>query len=396
MSSKAIVVWDANGPVLDAEVSIARNIFATLTNKDGYSLDAVNQYPAAATYVKVFANGYKPYLYPVSLSDQNQNICCGSPAGPGDIALPPLSFKKPSRLSIINVKANFCNILDADGIPIFDAFISSLIASGNISKAEDWFVRLKASGATHMNVGLSIRYDENLGWAPTYPIPGIDLTQDLVQFANVLHIVEEHDFIPIIKLAFDGLQYDPVGWTYGWQWGMDNIQRIKDGLGEFVETCLWSTGFDGCFPVWTPDQTVQILRKMREVLGDNAQIDTEFSGPNSESWSYCHMGLGAGDWTPDRLGILDSFSMEALRFPVDTGEGLQEQATRLLGPACIKGPQQPYYLYALDKYIAINVFETVAYLFSRKQCDSSYAIEIANAAAAYGFSVFGNGLPGKG
>ena len=342
------------------------------TNQDGYVL--FNHVPNSVNVsVFVWGAGYKNFSFDMQLGDTNKNY---------QVPLEP-SFSKPSRDRIINVKANLCNIYDAFGLPIFDAFIGSLIVN-DPARAEDWFIKLREAGSTHINTCLSGNY-------PPYAIPGLDSMNNLSQYDYILRTIRQHGFIPIVKLAFDGHVYDPYGWTYGWQYGMDNIERIATGLSDYVDSVLWSTGFDGCFPDWTPDQTVDMLRKMRAVLGEKACIDTEFAGPGT--WGYIHMGNGAADWTKDKLGILDHFSLEAETFPPDTGEGLQEIATRLLGPNCLIGPQTPYYLAGLDKYIAINVYETWAYKFIRKQSTPAQAVETANQAARYGFHVFGNGLP---
>lgn len=386
--AKAVVIFDPSGAPLPNAIGVLMGNNSPLTNVDGYALFG-GDYPSGPTYIIVVANGYKSYIQPLTLTDFNQNIYIGGTSpNPNDINLPALSFNQPSHDSIINVKANFCNLFDATGIPVFDAFIGSLLMS-NPLKANDWFVRLKQIGTTHMNVALSIRYDENLGWAPTYPIAGYDFTNDLVSFAKILNVVINNGFIPIIKLAFDGQAYDPVGWTYGWQWGMDNLQRIKDGLIPFVNTCLWSTGFDGCFPDWTRDQTIQMLQKMRAVLGEQACIDTEFGN------EYCHMGQAGNDWTPDTLGILDCFSIEVMQYPPDVN-GLQQVASRLLGPQATNiAPENvgPYYLANLTKKINICLYETIAYQCSRKQATSADAIAVANTAAQYGYKSFGNGQP---
>lgn len=302
------------------------------------------------------------------------------------------SFKKPSRDQIVNVKANLCNLRDADDIPIFDIFIATLIRNGDYQKANDWIARLKAAG-THINLAISYNYAEPLGWINQYPISGYDFTNDIFSFSMVLDYVIQRGLIPIVKLATDGLVYDPVGWTYGWQWGIDNLPFILPKLGKYWEYCLWSTGFDGCFPTWSPDQLLQMIRLMRAILGESNCIDTEFSGPAGETWCYTHLGNGAADWTKDKLGILDHFSLEALTCPVDTGEGLNQVATRLLGPKCLIGPTSPYYLIMLDKYIGIDFYETNAYTSIRKQSTPQQAINLAAQGKGYGFSVFGNGVP---
>lgn len=302
------------------------------------------------------------------------------------------SRKKPTREQIINVHANFCNLRDADDIPIFECMIASLLVNGNEGKARDWFTRLEQAGSTHITINLSGDYNENLGWISRYPITGIDFTNRLSDFSSILDRIEQEGFIPFIKLAFDGQSYDPNGLTYGWQWGMDNIDRIANGLSKHIELALFSTGYDGCYAVWSPDQLIQMLRKMRSVLGNKACIDTETNGPGFVS--YCHLGNGAADWHNNQLDIVDHFSLEmAPIYPNIQMDAIAEAATRLLGPAAKNCPQTPYYLEGLDKTIAIDFFETVAYQAIRKQVSPDNARSFADAGAYYGFSVFGNGLP---
>ncbi len=390
MAAKAVVVFDPSGqPLPNVEATLIINGIPdvlVLTNQDGYSLSKYS-YSAITGYIKVVANNYRSYLQLIELDNNNQEIHVGGPNNGGNtIYLPNLSFNKPSRDRIINVKANLCNVNDAQGIPIFEPFIDYLIVNDR-PRAEDWITRLKQAGGTHINLAITGDYNENLGWAPRYPIPGMDWTNHLSDFSYILDFVLSHNLIPILKLGFDGQGYDSIGWTYGWQWGMDNIERIANTLSSYNESLLWSTGFDGCFPDWTPQQTIAMLRKMRAVLGNNAQIDTEFAG------AYCHMGNGAADWHNNQLDILDHFSLE-LQYTGPNEKQIQEIATRMLGPGCLVGPQTPYYLEGIDKKIAIDFYEQLAYLFIHRNANLVDVRAYSNLGFKYGFTVFGNGLPG--
>jgi hypothetical protein len=379
MHAIAFICTSAAGPAQGVIVQISDKdghvIVTGITNADGYVL--FNFIPINVPIdVYFWGPGYKNHHVYIVLGDTNQNY---------PITLEP-SFSKPSRERIINVKANLCNLYDAGGNPIFEPMISWLIMNDK-AKADDWIAMAIGAGSTHYNLAIACNYRNN-------PVPGTDFTQDLSSFATIINYIRSKNLIPIVKLAFDGQRFDPVGLTYGWQWGMDNIERIANQLSSFNELILWSTGFDGCFPDWTPDQTTNMLRKMRSALGNKACIDTEFAGPASETWGYTHMGNGAGDWTPDKLGILDHFSLEAQQFPIDVTVGLRQIGTRLLGPKAINCPPGPYYLAGLDKEIAIDVYETVAtWFYNGGVATSQDAINAANAAKGLGFSVFGNGVP---
>jgi len=292
----------------------------------------------------------------------------------------------PSRDQIINVNGSFCNLYDSDGIPIFDAFIDYLILN-NPTKALDWVTKLKNNNATHINLDISGDYNENLGWAPRYPIPGSDWTQKLDEFSTILNYVIKAGFVPIVHLAADGQEYDSNGMTYGWDWGMQNIPKIINALSSFVPYCLWTPSWDGGFPNWTKDQTVQMLKLMRSVLGANACIAAEFAGPGTIG--YCHMGNGSADWNNNQLDILDAFFVELLSYPADP-VGVSQVATRLLGSLSENCPHTPYYLNG-QKSVGIIFFETVAYQFIRKQLNEDDVRNTNLVGSNYGFRLFGNG-----
>jgi hypothetical protein len=301
---------------------------------------------------------------------------------------------QPTRDAIITVQGNFLNLFDSEDIPVWDAYLSSLLVTGDESKFREWIKILRDAGTTHINLPISYNYDEPLGWIRRYPIPGQDFTGHLDDFSQIVSRIQALGFIPIIKLAFDGQGYDPIGWTYGWQWGMDNAARIVNQLSRFVTNSLWSTGYDGCFPNWTADQTVTMLQLLRNTLGVDGCIDTEFSGPGT--MGYCHMGNGEADWVPSKLGILDSFSCMSLVYPPNPS-GMQQVAARLLYSKKNIAPENDYngcYLDAANgKVINVGLYESIAFDIIRKQATSRDATFVANFAANYGFESFGNGLP---
>lgn len=288
----------------------------------------------------------------------------------------------PNREDIIHVTGNFCNVFDADGWPIFDAFVDWLFYN-NKTKANDWVSRLKDVGTKHWNLDLSGDYNENLGWAPRYPVPGTDWTNNLDGLCRVIDWLESLGFIVKLNLATDGQGYDPNGLTYGWSWAMQNLPRILTYIKQrFSKSILYTTGWDGCFPNHSPQQTTQLLQLMRAVLGDDEQIATEFNGPGGIS--YSHMGKGPADWVPNSLGILDAFLIEisVIDSEFDVNEvGLQQTYARLLGPAKKNiAPENdgPYFLASLQKEIAIIDFENIAYQISRKTATYQNALDVAN------------------
>lgn len=336
------------------------------------------------TDVLIDAPGFAPYSYfaetgqLIEFGDANVNIVC---------TLTP-SFRIPSREQVIAVKDNFCNLFDADGWPIFTPFISSLFFSDK-AKANDWLARLKKAGSTHVTIALSYDYAENLGWAERYPIEGRDFTNDLDSLIQVIVWLRNNGLIINLKLACDGQGYDPVGKTYGWQWGMDNVPAIVRALKAYKPWVIFSSGFDGCFPDWSPEQTVAFIRMLRAVVdedGTEGYIGTETSGPGTENLSYIHLGHSASDWHNNQLDLLDVFEIEVLNLPLQQ-EALIEVAQRLLDKT------NPAYYRHGNKEQGICFYESCAYQITRKQLTSQDASAFASQAAKEGFVAFGNGLP---
>jgi hypothetical protein len=394
MPAKAVVIFGPGGaPLVNAEAKLVKlptnglsnEFLFPLTNQDGYSNIPISL-PQGDYYFKVCATNFKNYLQLVTLDSDNQEIHVNAPGGPPNtIHLPSLSFNKPSRARIIRVMANLCNIYDATGLPIFEPMINQLILTDK-NRADDWVARLKDAGSTHITTDITGDYDEYLPWlGGRYPIPGGDYTKNLDDFKRILDYLLSADLIPIIKSGADGQGYSAGGMTYGWQWGINNLPLIYSQLKDYHDQCLWSTSYDGGFADWSPDQLLQFLKMMRGSLGADACIDAEFSG--SGSISYIHLGNGAADWTSDKLGDLDCFSLELQVYPEDN-EGLNEVAQRLLEPE-----SSVYYLSKVTKDINISMYETTAYWSIRKYVSPEQNVQQANRIKKLGYYSFGNGVP---
>jgi hypothetical protein len=112
MAAKAIVVLGPSGLPLANCIGRLDGVDSPLTNAtDGYAL--FPKFFSAGDYsLIVFANGFKTYIQPVSLSDRNQNLIVGgNSTDPMNINLPPLSFNHPSLDVIRHVKGNFGGII---------------------------------------------------------------------------------------------------------------------------------------------------------------------------------------------------------------------------------------------------------------------------------------------
>jgi hypothetical protein len=319
----------------------------------------------------------------------------------------------PPREAIVDVRADFANLRDAKDRPMFTPFLFSLMDDCDngdadaCADAEDWFARLKAAGDTHIAVSISADYGENLGWAPRYPIHGIDLTQRVPTLKKFLERVIRRGFIPILFLACDGHTSDPnggyndpVGWSYGLPWCQqhlgDNVGQLRNGR-DLAPYILWSGGWDGCFPDWSPDDTNQFHTFLRSLVGPDANIATEFGN------GYIHMGNGGADWYQPGLDQVDVFFIEFSTNILDPNEqcGVQQVAARMLGPAktFTPGPpcdstSPPFYLDAPRSPrgpLVVIAWEYAAYLATRKQSDPETARAQGDYLYSLGFRRLGNG-----
>ena len=321
----------------------------------------------------------------------------------------------PSREQVVNVRADFANLRDAKDRPMFTPFIFSLMDDcdgGNAdacADVEDWLARLKAQGDTHIAVNLSADYSESLGWAPRYPIHGLDLSKRVPTLRTFLERLIRRGFIPILFLSCDGHASDPnggyndpAGWTFGVPWCQahlpDIIGELRSGR-DLAPYILWIGGWDGCFPDWSPEQTSAFHTFLRGLVGPDANIATEFGN------GYIHMGNGGSDWYTPGLDQVDVFFIE---FPINVLDpnvqcAVQQVAARMLGPAKTFTPSAPCDTTNPPFYLApprsprgplvVVAWEYAAYLATRKQIDPETARAQADYLYSLGFRLLGNGQP---
>jgi hypothetical protein len=320
----------------------------------------------------------------------------------------------PTRDVVVNVRADFGNLRDKKDRPMFTPFILSLMDdcdkgdADSCADVEDWIGRLKAEGDTHIAVGLTQDYAENLGWAPRYPIHGIDLTKRVSTLKTYLQRLIRRGFIPILFMGCDGHASDPgggyndpVGWSYGLPWCQAHlgsiIGELRGGGRDLAPYILWIGGWDGCFPDWSPDQTNQFHTFLRFLVGPAGNIATEFGN------NYIHMGGGGADWYQNGLNEVDVFLME---FPTDIFDpnvrcGIEQVAARMLGPAKTFTPNPscdsanpPFYLGAPRSPrgpLVVVAWEYAAYRATRKQTDPANARQQGDYLYSLGFRRLGNG-----
>ena len=347
----------------------------------------------------------------------------------------------PARDQIINVRADFCNLYDRDGLVINEGYLPSLMATpGEEGRVSDWLQRIHAAGGTHVVV---------MGWggsgAPDYAggYPGgairfVDFMNPAVGLGKLkeilIRLIRDEHLTPIFFMAADGqtarsgLPHAGSGGAYGWTWFVNNvgsvIQQLRDLPGpDITPYILWTPGFElsislpgfhtGNAGDHTPDQIQQEFAALRQAIGPGAQIASHLG-------AYIHVGHANADWLGPGLKEVDSILLEfdgnaarswmKPRTEGSTRCGIEQLAARTLGPAMTftpgspcDGRNPPYYLSKpTDRgRRAVIAFETVAYPASHPSpgfkdtasCATDCQIAFHNYLWTLGFRHFGNGYP---
>lgn len=263
-------------------------------------------------------------------------------------ALPP----PPTRDQIGAVKLSFQGLnvtLPGYGtIPWFEPAISSLDAAGR----QAVYAAKHAAGDTHLAIALSWNYSGDGGYS--YPVPGRDLSGDLPAFRALVEEAIRNGFYVLAFLAGDGESRpgggynDPVGWTYGHAWLMQNLPAIVAALqqpADLTPYVVLLPGWDGVVPGWAPDAsdpgsgTYRYPAELDNyLLKARALVPGGYLGVELAS-GYCHWGGGAENYTSPAGQALDVILQE---FPgPPTGDQVWQIAGRELGPAYVRPPDQP-------------------------------------------------------
>jgi hypothetical protein len=187
-------------------------------------------------------------------------------------------------------------------------------------------------------------------------VPGTDLTGDLPAYRALVQEAIENGFYVMAFLSGDGQSpagggyNDPVGWTYGYQWLMQNLPSIVASLQQppdLTPYVIFVPGFDGVVPGgWLPDasdptstvyqypsQLDDYLVQARSLVGANGYLGVELEGGS------CDWGGSAGNYTSPAGQDLDLVLQE---FPgPPTGDQVWQVAARELGPSYVRPPDQP-------------------------------------------------------
>jgi hypothetical protein len=124
-----------------------------------------------------------------------------------------------------------------------------------------YYAAKKARNDTHFELAVSWNYTGDNGFS--YPVPGVDLSNDLKTLRSLIIEGINQGFKGcLLFCAGDGEgsgpgYNDPVGWTYGRQWLMNNFKRIHDYLSDLDDYIIYVPGYDGVWYGWaTPDDLI--------------------------------------------------------------------------------------------------------------------------------------------
>lgn len=297
-------------------------------------------------------------------------------SGGGSGPLPP----SPGRDVVCGVNIGFQGITiqtsQFGAIPAFGPETTTLSDADLISYVE----QMVALGKTHVEIAISWQYREV---DFSYPVPGRDLTQDLPELNRRIRLMLGAGAKAVILfLAGDGRSApknpdgsypynDPQGWTYGYEWLMDNIGRIIEGVKELTPYILFCPGYDGVFYGWgdppgqpdlQPTRIASFGQLFRQILPDGFLAIEHATG-------VIPVGGGVNDYNPGgKMQPYDVIMSEFNNWPI-TGDPTWQIAGRMLGPAFHRpadmpsgdDPNPPFYLAAGTPR---GPYRTVAYEFA--------------------------------
>lgn len=247
----------------------------------------------------------------------------------GGVSRPPA----PTRDQILRAQITFQG-LTVDGIPWFEPAIDQLDAAGR----QRLYAVKRAAGDHVVIVALSHAYFEP--GVPPIIQAGKDWTSDLPGLHALLDEIINNGFYVWLFLAGDGEgagpgYNDPVGWTYGKQWLMQNFQRVYDALGDLSPFIVWVPGFDGVVPGWQPPHSVDpVLLHLRAVIGTTGYLGLELAA------GYASWGDGGDNWKSPAGKTVDLILCE---LPTGLGQPkdqIWQIAARLVRPYH-RPPDQP-------------------------------------------------------
>lgn len=303
---------------IDGAVIVAQNNvvgkFAGTTNSCG-EFAAPDISPGHYEPVTITAPGYKEFIYPGGMDLADSGIIT---IGIKQDVVP---ITEPTRDQVCNVYCGFQGISiltkQYGWIPAFGPETSNLTDEDLISYCQ----QMRALKFTHIEFDISWRYSEP---DYQYPVPGKDLSQNLTEVCRRLMIITNQGMLIKFSLAGDGLSNkertynDPVGWTYGHEWLMENLARILTALRNnpgrnLIKFTIFVPGYDGVFYGWgregevpdrQPERVVNFINLFRS-LEPTGYLGLEHTTGNIP------VGEGSTDWkTGGRLDAVDTVFSE--------------------------------------------------------------------------------------
>jgi hypothetical protein len=283
------------------------------------------------------------------------------------------------------VRANFCNIYDSTGRPIF----SSCLAGESPSVQDDWIACEKAAGGTHYILSIQTGY-------PGYsPVINFYTANRMDEWLTTLNRVLVAGLVPVVMLESGG--------PYP---GTDYLRSLVASIpASYYDRCLWVAAWEPVKGDWTSRQYYEANLALREALGPTALMGCHLSPSRlsfssnppeaDDPWQSDEMACWRDGW--DRIGghPFDVFLYQSPvpRTPFDAtepeswGERAKEVADRVLG-----NPGAPDWFAGIKRPILVW-YEATAFTFIRGESTPAWAREVARSAQTLGYQGFGNGLP---
>lgn len=279
----------------------------------------------------------------------------------------------PTRAQVCGYKGHFQGIVyHTQEFGDFPGFMLEMLQEQDLYTA---LAQHKALGDTHVTVSLTGAYRENSPMYPPRLREGHDHTHKLAEFKATLRKMICAGLFIDLSLGGDGRSKpknsdgtypynDPVGDTYGFEWLMDNIERILKAFRGDIDSdapdgedltkyILFRPGYDGVFYGWgedhdgvdrQPQRVIDFGAKFRSVL-PNGYLAIEHTPGNLP------VGEGTYDWAPENydpnrghepygMRHFDTIMAEFDNWP-QVSDAEWQIAGRTLGPAYHRPSDQP-------------------------------------------------------
>lgn len=268
---------------------------------------------------------------------------------------PPLPSREQVCTATVGFQGLTATTADYGTFPMFGPETTTL----SDADLQSYCAQIVAQGFSGAEISVSWQYEE-----PGFlmPVPGRDLSQDLPELIRRVGVMLR---VPGIKgvsvfLAGDGRSApknpdgsypynDPVGWTYGHEWLMDNLPRIVAAFqtspdGDLTQRVLFWPGYDGVFYGWgnegEPDLQPQRVRDFVNLFRSvcpNGYLAIEHTP------GHIPTGEGDSDWITN--GPLDGIDVVGSEFndpitPNPPGDQVWQIVARMVHPYT-RPPNQP-------------------------------------------------------